>query len=127
MNRAVRNKTPEARAISSAHMKRLWEQPEFRARMSERSKQMLQDPAFRARFLQKPGTPWRGDRIKGDCHYCGAPAGCRDHRIPKSRGGTDDPANIVLACRRCNTSKGRLTEQEFMEARRLMRLRSEPK
>jgi 5-methylcytosine-specific restriction endonuclease McrA len=29
-----------------------------------------------------------------------------DHVIPKSMGGTDDPENLVAACRSCNSSKG---------------------
>lgn len=40
------------------------------------------------------------------CHYCGEPAETIDHVIPKSRGGTDEPGNLVPACRRCNASKG---------------------
>jgi 5-methylcytosine-specific restriction endonuclease McrA len=28
-----------------------------------------------------------------------------EHIIPLSRGGTNDPENVVLACRRCNFSK----------------------
>ncbi|MFC1913734.1 HNH endonuclease [Chloroflexota bacterium] len=63
------------------------------------------------------------------CVYCGQPvayttgASCKgnaswraydsagnsfhfDHRIPFASGGTSGPENIVLACRRCNLSKG---------------------
>jgi hypothetical protein len=29
-----------------------------------------------------------------------------DHVIPRSKGGTDAPQNLVLACRSCNSSKG---------------------
>ena len=28
-----------------------------------------------------------------------------DHIIPVAKGGTDDPENLVAACRRCNFSK----------------------
>jgi hypothetical protein len=40
------------------------------------------------------------------CCYCG----CRseltlDHLIPRIKGGTDEADNLVLACRRCNSSK----------------------
>lgn len=35
------------------------------------------------------------------------PAGFEwDHLIPVSRGGTNDPDNIVVSCRSCNRSKG---------------------
>lgn len=39
------------------------------------------------------------------CHYCGTPADTVDHLIPKSQGGTDDPTNLVPACRPCNSAK----------------------
>lgn len=29
-----------------------------------------------------------------------------DHRIPFSKGGSSGPENILLACRKCNLSKG---------------------
>lgn len=41
------------------------------------------------------------------CAYCGA-AGIpleKDHRIPVSKGGTDDPENLVPACKPCNVRK----------------------
>ena len=38
-----------------------------------------------------------------------------DHLTPQSKGGKHDDMNMVLACRSCNESKGRLTEEEFRE------------
>jgi len=29
-----------------------------------------------------------------------------DHRIPESKGGTDDESNLVTSCRDCNRGKG---------------------
>ena len=55
--------------------------------------------------------------ITGTCVYCGAPAETRDHVVPRSRGGSDDPANIVMACRSCNSTKGTRTPQEWADAR----------
>lgn len=40
------------------------------------------------------------------CAYCGAPASVRDHVWPRSRGGGNEPRNIVSACDRCNAWKG---------------------
>lgn len=40
------------------------------------------------------------------CVYCNSEATCLDHVIPISRGGPDIVANLVAACRPCNTSKG---------------------
>jgi hypothetical protein len=45
------------------------------------------------------------------CAYCQSPQILlvsdleKDHITPKSRGGTDDPANICLACHKCNQHK----------------------
>lgn len=38
-----------------------------------------------------------------------------DHLLPVSRGGTDDPRNLVLACSGCNRSKGNRTPDEWAE------------
>jgi 5-methylcytosine-specific restriction endonuclease McrA len=41
------------------------------------------------------------------CAYCGTTGPLeRDHRVPITKGGTDDPANIVPACKPCNVRKG---------------------
>jgi 5-methylcytosine-specific restriction endonuclease McrA len=45
------------------------------------------------------------------CHYCGNPIASPDeatldHKQPKSRGGKNSWANIVLSCFRCNNEKG---------------------
>lgn len=58
------------------------------------------------------------DEWSGLCAYCGmARPLTADHRIPLSRGGTNDIGNILPACRPCNASKGRLTEGEYRAAR----------
>lgn len=36
-----------------------------------------------------------------------------EHLVPRSRGGTSDPANIVYACKFCNNQKGSLTPEEY--------------
>jgi hypothetical protein len=61
---------------------------------------------------------WERDNFK--CHYCGW---CQfltvDHRIPVSRGGTDDESNLVTACEDCNRSKGNMSEEDFKAAWRM--------
>lgn len=37
----------------------------------------------------------------------------RDHKQPKCRGGKYETGNIVLACYKCNTEKGKLTSEEY--------------
>lgn len=46
--------------------------------------------------------------------YCGKLANTVDHKIPKSRRGTDSVSNLVACCAHCNTAKGSLfTFEEF--------------
>jgi HNH endonuclease len=48
------------------------------------------------------------------CWYCGVgQVEIREHVTPRSRGGTDDPGNIVWSCRSCNVLKGPRTLEEF--------------
>ena len=37
-----------------------------------------------------------------------------EHLIPQSRGGTDSPHNLVIACRSHNSSRGTLPMEEFI-------------
>jgi hypothetical protein len=51
------------------------------------------------------------------CSYCDVEitmtTGHADHVVPRSRGGSDDPSNLVAACARCNLSKGARTPDEW--------------
>lgn len=41
-----------------------------------------------------------------ECVYCGGfDKLTLDHLIPRSRGGTNDPRNLVTACQRCNAAR----------------------
>ena len=52
------------------------------------------------------------------CYYCGnSHRLCADHLIPRMRGGPDASDNLILACRRCNSSKGGRDLLEWMTAR----------
>jgi 5-methylcytosine-specific restriction endonuclease McrA len=45
---------------------------------------------------------------KGKCYWCDCKLGEKyhvDHVIPLSKGGTNDPSNLVIACPTCNLSK----------------------
>lgn len=62
----------------------------------------------------------------GLCSYCETPITFYskksdsleiDHKIPVSRGGTNDDDNLVAACRTCNRAKGDMTDSEFAEWR----------
>ena len=70
--------------------------------------------------MRRLGAQWLalvGSR-GGLCAYCGASGPLEaDHRIPLSRGGSNDITNILPACVRCNRSKHARTETEFRAAR----------
>lgn len=52
-------------------------------------------------------------RDKHTCRYCGAAAPdvhlTVDHVIPTTLGGSDDPSNLVAACRDCNSGKSSIS------------------
>lgn len=52
----------------------------------------------------------------GICVYCGRDYNIQvDHKIPVSRGGTNDEWNLQPACGQCNASKGAKTHDEYLE------------
>jgi len=54
------------------------------------------------------------ERDNWQCQYCGSSENLTiDHRTPRSRGGGNEPKNLTCACKRCNSSKGPQTEDEF--------------
>jgi 5-methylcytosine-specific restriction endonuclease McrA len=48
------------------------------------------------------------------CFYCSGPYHALDHLWPVSKKGPHDPSNLVPACRRCNSSKGRKHLLDFI-------------
>jgi 5-methylcytosine-specific restriction endonuclease McrA len=101
--------------------------PAFLERERERRKQELSDlrelrrkrnraqgAMRRARLRNAPGNFTANDiavmlrNQKSRCWWCGKPMGeiyTVDHRFALARGGTNEPSNIVLACRGCNARK----------------------
>lgn len=53
------------------------------------------------------------------CAYCSRESEVfhHDHVVPRSRGGPDDAMNIVMACDRCNLSKGAMLPSEWLGQR----------
>lgn len=56
-------------------------------------------------------------RQDGRCLYCAASLRTTgyevDHKMPLSRGGSNDPGNLCLLCPACNADKGALTHHEY--------------
>ena len=59
--------------------------------------------------------PFLKSAKKGRCVYCNIATKhlTKDHVVPKSKGGANDPTNIVWACRPCNLSKADRTPAEW--------------
>ena len=55
------------------------------------------------------------------CAYCGSEADTVDHVIPRAWGGSDDAANLVPACRSCNSRKGTKPASLFLLTKREQR------
>lgn len=53
------------------------------------------------------------------CYYCGKPIFPSkltvDHKIPRSLGGPTIPNNLAPTCKACNSRKGNMLEEEFLE------------
>lgn len=64
----------------------------------------------RKRWLQSQPTPWK-------CYLCGEIVNLDkvviEHEIPQSRGGVDQSWNYRIACRHCNSKKGKKTPFEY--------------
>lgn len=95
------------------------------ARWRERNPEKVWAQKHRHRVLKRnaPGAEYattekvvaRIEFYGGRCRYCSARADTIDHRIPLARGGSALPANLVPACRSCNSRKRIKTEREWRE------------
>lgn len=80
----------------------------------DRERTRAKDAARRARELNAEGCFSRQDIVKkiaeqkGKCYYCACDLTKYhvDHYVPLSKGGTNNPDNIVIACPYCNLAKG---------------------
>ena len=44
------------------------------------------------------------------CRWCGGEATEADHVVARAEGGTNAPGNLVAACRRCNSMRGKAVQ-----------------
>src|ERR1044072_3821430 len=101
---------------TSKRLKRLWEDPVWREKMSEVRDRTNADPQVKANLINRSlGNRFRvsAPPLGVPCAYCGCEATEMDHDLPKSRGGSDDPENLVPSCVPCNAGKGNLTGDEY--------------
>lgn len=78
---------------------------------------------YRARLLSADGFYTAHDIMKkyrlqkGKCFYCGRELNYNfhvDHFYPISKGGSNSPSNLVIACAKCNLSKRNMMPEEFI-------------
>jgi 5-methylcytosine-specific restriction endonuclease McrA len=112
-----RDKDPERYRAIRREAHRAWK----RANLDKRR---VQSHRRRARKLENDGTHTAADiqaqykSQKGRCWYCGKKVGDKyevDHRVPLSRGGSNAPENLVIACQFCNRSKGAKLVHEWSD------------
>ncbi len=87
--------------------------------------QLLQNPSIEGIHYQR-GTLWGTEvrqyllaKWEHRCAYCsatGLPLEI-DHVVPRSHGGSDRVANLVIVCRACNLAKGDKLLEDFLAAR----------
>jgi 5-methylcytosine-specific restriction endonuclease McrA len=77
-----------------------------RARIASASGEHSKEDIPRILILQKKRCWWCGEKIKGRKYHV-------DHRIPITRGGSDNPENLVISCPECNLLKHTKLPQEF--------------
>lgn len=61
---------------------------------------------------------WIIEKQQGLCFWCGKSILMNfhvDHRIPLSKGGTNFPSNICIACPRCNQQKRAMWPEDFIK------------
>jgi 5-methylcytosine-specific restriction endonuclease McrA len=111
-----------AAAYRAAHLEQMREYK--RAWKTKHPEQAVVDfHRRRARLAGASGSHTAADtrtqygRQKGRCYWCGEKVTWRakhvDHVTPLSRGGSNGPENLVIACAHCNTSKGAKLPEEW--------------
>jgi len=92
-------------------------------RQKNREKVLANTRNYRARLLGAEGFHTAHDIMKkyrlqgGRCFYCGCDLNYKfhvDHFYPLSKGGSNDPSNLVIACPTCNLSKDDRLPEEFI-------------
>jgi 5-methylcytosine-specific restriction endonuclease McrA len=82
--------------------------------MENKARHKMKKAEYRARLLEAEGTHTAEDirhiyeEQEGRCAYCGITLYddyAVDHVVPLSRGGTNWPDNLAVACMFCNQSK----------------------
>lgn len=99
----------------------------FGGAVMHRISEAVLDRGFSGRPNWQPSSTVErlANRDGWECAYCATPLGWGnplvtvpqvEHALPRSRGGSNRLANLVLSCRPCNDAKGTMTADEFLGA-----------
>lgn len=109
------DKQARCRVHRNAHLRERYQtDPEYRARL------LAQQRARGTTPIRRQHLPDKLEEQRGRCAICGEAipqgkgANHVDHKIPSSRGGTDDADNIQAVCAGCNRRKGVKTQDELL-------------
>lgn len=114
--RAPVTKKARARAIAELEREGIWVRVEGGWKLDAKK-----DPrGHRVITLVIAQEPWDNsaksevfERDGHACRYCGSSSDLSlDHLVPRKQGGTDHAANLVVACKRCNSRKGGRTPEQ---------------
>ena len=67
---------------------------------------------------------YRCGYCRADLSTCAAHLRSLDHLTPRERGGTDESANLILACLSCNSTRQSTPWHRFATARAVRRIQS---
>lgn len=125
--RAREEGAADYRAAHAARKQERLAQAERAAERAERRRIRYLEVSRSLRSAARALKTWLlGTKLRAEayvtCFYCGvqitAQTSHLDHKKPISRGGTNRLKNLVLACARCNLSKGSKSHDEFVGSRR---------
>ncbi len=113
-----------ARGVSEYHTRREFRAEEMeRAAKERRIRYLERSPAIRSAqsTIKQHILAEYSETEEIICYYCKESLQPEEvhieHKTPISRGGTNSRKNLALACAKCNLSKGRKTEAEFLRYR----------
>lgn len=118
----VYSSTPEAKELKRANDLRLYSQPGWheRARVHNHTRRARKKAAPGRHTVQDIRNQY--ERQKGKCYWCSNKLAKYeiDHIVPLSRGGSNWPDNLVIACPGCNRSRNNKLPHEFFDGGRLL-------
>lgn len=107
-SKAIAQRTASLRRWRHANPERARAQVIRRRALKRNADGSFTEADIRLAYKSQKGRCWWCEKaLKGKYHI--------DHRIPLSRGGSNDPSNLCLTCAACNMSKGAKLPHEWSD------------